>query len=125
MHRITPTTVYYVKWDAAHGPDSVHFCRQGIPDRQAARPLLDSPPRHRPWGTMDTETTMPAAWTAAGAAFGRDGLLYLPEWRRGFEVGELRALFWHCQQVAALERDLKRVAADLEALQRENDELEA
>jgi len=57
---------------------------------------------------------VPPDWEAAGARFGRDGLLYLAEWRRGFTVHELRALFFDCQQVRTLERELRQAAADLE-----------
>lgn len=48
-------------------------------------------------------------WQVAG------GLLYAPEWRRGFEGPELRAMFWRVQLVAALESDLRRARADLDA----------
>lgn len=57
---------------------------------------------------------LPKEWTTAGAHFGRDGLLYLSEWRRGFTVHELRALFFDCQQVRALRLDLDRAHAELE-----------
>ena len=57
---------------------------------------------------------VPPEWEAAGARFGRDGLLYLAEWRRGFTVHELRALFFDCQRVRTLERELRQAAADLE-----------
>lgn len=49
--------------------------------------------------------------------FGRDGLFYLPDWRRGFEAGELRALFWQVQQVRSLERQARQATKDAEALQ--------
>lgn len=58
---------------------------------------------------------LPKEWTDYGASFGRDGLLYFAEWRRGF-MRELRAMFWTCQQVTALKRDSKRI-------RRERDEL--
>ena len=46
------------------------------------------------------------------------GGLYLAEWRQGFTVHELRALFFDCQQLRTLRRDLAR-------LERERDELAA
>lgn len=70
------------------------------------------------------EAAMPHEWATAGARFGRDGLLYLPDWRRGFTVHELRALFFHCQQVRSLEARLRLAARDLEALEAKNDKLE-
>ena len=48
--------------------------------------------------------------------------LFLPGWRRGFEVGELRSMFWKVarvhqlkRQVAQLERDMARRVAECEA----------
>ena len=57
---------------------------------------------------------VPPEWEAAGARFGRDGLLYLAEWRRGFTVHELRALFFDCQRARTLERELRAAVTDLE-----------
>ena len=45
---------------------------------------------------MARDYRLPPEWEAAGARVGRDGLLYLAEWRRGFTVHELRALFFDC-----------------------------
>lgn len=50
-----------------------------------------------------------------GWRLGADRLLYAPEWRRGFTAPELRALFWRCQQVAALEADLRMMRAAVDA----------
>jgi hypothetical protein len=58
---------------------------------------------------------VPPEWEAYGARFGRDGLLYLAEWRRGFTVHELRALFFDCQRVRTLERELRQAVTELEA----------
>jgi hypothetical protein len=55
----------------------------------------------------------PPEWADYGARFGRDGLLYLAEWRRGFTVHELRALFFECQQVRGLEREKRQLVTDL------------
>lgn len=52
---------------------------------------------------------VPPEWEAHGARFGRDGLLYLAEWRRGFTVHELRALFFDCQQVRSLSSEKARL----------------
>ena len=69
--------------------------------------------------------TMPPAWSAAGAYWGRDGLLYLGVWRRGFAPGELQAMFYDCQQVCTLKRErdaarreLATAEARIEALER-------
>lgn len=59
---------------------------------------------------------MPPAWADAGARWGRDGLLYLGEWRRGFTPHELRALFFDCQQVSTLRRERDAALRDLDAL---------
>lgn len=71
------------------------------------------------------EHSVPAEWAAYGARFGSDGLLYLAEWRRGFTVHELRALFFECQQVRSLkarvrlaERDQARSDAEIDQLKR-------
>lgn len=68
---------------------------------------------------------VPAEWEAAGAHFGRDGLLYLAEWRRGFTVHELRALFFDCQRVRTLERELRQAVTDLERVSLELSQIEA
>ena len=60
--------------------------------------------------------TLPASWHASGARFGADGLLYIPEWRRGFTADELRATFWRVQQVATLERELRTKTRECEQL---------
>jgi len=46
------------------------------------------------------------AW--AGFYFGRDGLLYVPGWRRGWTPHELMALFFERQELAALRVEVKR-----------------
>lgn len=58
---------------------------------------------------------VPQAWSEAGARFGEDGLLYLAEWRRGFDVHELRALFFQIQQIRALQLEVKNLTAQAEA----------
>lgn len=58
---------------------------------------------------------MPPDWVDYGARWGNDGLLYLAEWRRGFDVHELRALFFECQQVRSLTRERDTARSDLEA----------
>jgi hypothetical protein len=58
---------------------------------------------------------MPAEWADFGARWGNDGLLYLAEWRRGFDVHELRALFFECQQVRSLTRERDTAQGELEA----------
>lgn len=58
---------------------------------------------------------MPPTWVDYGAHWGNDGLLYLAEWRHGFDVHELRALFFECQQVRSLGRERDAAQRDLEA----------
>jgi len=67
--------------------------------------------------------TLPAEWADYGASWGADGMLYLGEWRRGFTVHDLRAMFWDCQQVRGLRSDLARARRDLAAAQATIDEL--
>jgi hypothetical protein len=68
---------------------------------------------------------VPPEWQEAGARFGRDDLLYLAEWRRGFTVHELRALFFDCQRVRTLERELRQAVTDLERVSLELSQIEA
>lgn len=67
---------------------------------------------------------IPPAWAAAGAAWGKDGLLYLAEWRRGFDVHELRALFFECQQARTLARERDAALAALATASIEIERLE-
>ena len=48
----------------------------------------------------DLRTLGGDAWD--GFRFGRDGLLYLPGWRNGFDAHQVRALFFTVQEAAAL-----------------------
>jgi hypothetical protein len=68
---------------------------------------------------------LPPEWEAAGARFGRDGFLYLAEWRRGFTVHELRALFFDCQRSRQLEYELRQAVTDLERATLEQSQTEA
>ena len=74
---------------------------------------------------MARDYRLPPEWEAAGARVGRDGLLYLAEWRRGFTVHELRALFFDCQRARTLERELRQAVTDLELVTVELSQLEA
>jgi hypothetical protein len=74
---------------------------------------------------MARDFRLPPEWAAAGARFGRDGLLYLAEWRRGFTVHELRALFFECQRVRTLERERAQAVTDLGRVSLELSRLEA
>jgi len=74
---------------------------------------------------MGAAVKLPAAWSDYGARFGTDDKLYLAEWRRGFTVHELRALFFDCQAARALRVEVKiltstieRQAAELERAER-------
>jgi len=63
---------------------------------------------------MRPDHAMPSAWEEYGARWGDDELLYLPMWRRGFTPHELGALFFSSQLARSLERDVKRLTAELE-----------
>ena len=73
---------------------------------------------------MKGEYLLPPEWADYGARFGRDGLLYLAEWRRGFTVHELRAMFFQCQQVRSLESEVKNLTSTVERLAGELDQSE-
>lgn len=70
---------------------------------------------------MADHWTVPPDWEKSGARFGRDGLLYLGEWRRGFTPHELRALFFDCQRVRALDLEVKNLTSTVERLSDELD----
>lgn len=57
---------------------------------------------------------VPPEWAEYGARFESDGLLYLAEWRRGFTVHELRAMFFITQQVRTLESEVKNLTSTVE-----------
>lgn len=52
-----------------------------------------------------------------GWAFGTDGLLYHPQWRRGFTGHELAGMFWTCQQVRGLEYRVRELEKELHQVQ--------
>ena len=54
----------------------------------------------------------------------RDGLLFIPEWRRGLAATEIRTLFWQVQQVAGLHREIRHLEQKLERRSAEIDALE-
>jgi len=43
-----------------------------------------------------------------------DNLFYVPEWRNGFTPHEIRALFWKCQQIRSLQREIGLLKHELE-----------
>lgn len=58
-------------------------------------------------------------------SFGKDGLFYLPGWRRGFEPSEIRSQFFQVQMVshykrqdAALRRELESSIQDTQEAER-------
>jgi hypothetical protein len=57
---------------------------------------------------------LPPEWTAYGARWGKDNHLYLGEWRHGFDVHQLRALFFECQQIRSLRHELASTKKELE-----------
>ena len=44
----------------------------------------------------------------------KGNLFYVPEWKNGFPPHEIRALFWKCQQVWSLEREIELLKRELE-----------
>lgn len=51
-------------------------------------------------------------------------LFYVPEWRNGFPPHEIRALFWKCQQVSSLQREIELLKQELERRAEEINTLE-
>ncbi len=51
-------------------------------------------------------------------------LFYVPEWKNGFTPHEIRALFWKCQKVWSLEREIELLKRELERRNEEFDSLE-
>jgi hypothetical protein len=68
---------------------------------------------------------VPPEWADFGACWGNDGLLYLAEWRRGFTVHELRALFFECQAARSLAQEVKNLTSTVEALSDQLDQAES
>ncbi|MDP3662055.1 MAG: hypothetical protein U1D41_10070 [Nitrosomonas sp.] len=54
----------------------------------------------------------------------KGNLLYIPEWKNGFPPHEIRALFWKCQKVWSLEREIELLKRELEKRNKEFDNLE-
>ncbi|MDO9311166.1 MAG: hypothetical protein Q7T85_05670 [Nitrosomonas sp.] len=54
----------------------------------------------------------------------KGNLFYVPEWKNGFSPHEIRALFWKCQQVWSLEREIELLKRELERRNEEFDNLE-
>lgn len=52
----------------------------------------------------------------------RNGLLYIPEWRRGLTPGEIRSLFWQVQLISSLKSEINSLKRELE---RRNEEIDA
>lgn len=55
---------------------------------------------------------------------GADGLLYLPGWRRGFEAGDLKAIFYDVQELYRLKHEVARLRRELDRLQDALDQAE-
>lgn len=58
-----------------------------------------------------------------GFSLAADGLQH-PAWRRPFSCGDLRAMFWQCQQVQILEHELNRARAEADQAQAARDAAE-
>jgi hypothetical protein len=55
---------------------------------------------------------------------GADGLLYLPGWRRGFDAGDLKAIFYDNQERFRLKHEAAQLRRELERLQAALDQAE-
>ena len=51
-------------------------------------------------------------------------MFYVPEWRNGSKPHEIRALFWKCQQVWSLQREIELLKQELERRNEEFNKLE-
>jgi len=51
-------------------------------------------------------------------------LFYVPEWRNGFAPHEIRALFWKCQQIVSLQREIDLLKRELEKRDEDINKLE-
>ncbi|MDZ4106718.1 MAG: hypothetical protein U1D41_11260 [Nitrosomonas sp.] len=51
-------------------------------------------------------------------------LFYVPEWKNGFPPHEIRALFWRCQQIWSLEREIEILKQEIKRRNEEFDSLE-
>ena len=54
----------------------------------------------------------------------KDALFYVPEWRRGFTPHEIRSMFWKCQLVSSLEREIRLLKQEIAEQTAEIEELE-
>ena len=54
----------------------------------------------------------------------KGNLFYVPEWKNGFPPHEIRALFWKCQQVWSLEREIELLKRELARRNEDIDNLE-
>lgn len=68
----------------------------------------------------DAAALLGPAWR--GWRFGRDGLFYCEDWRRGFTSDEIRAMPFLHGECATLKRDLERLTAELHSTTRELEE---
>ncbi|MDO9011346.1 MAG: hypothetical protein Q7U78_06000 [Gallionella sp.] len=87
---------------------TVYRWREGAPLPAPCRRLLQI--RHG-----DLSGLLGDGWD--GYTFGRDGKLYLPGWRGGFDPDQIRAMFFKVQQVRSLHdkiRELERRESMLE-----------
>lgn len=60
-----------------------------------------------------------------GFIFTATGELQHPYWRRAFSAGDLKAMFYHAQQVTILEHENARLRAEIERAQAEQDAAQA
>lgn len=54
----------------------------------------------------------------------KGNLFYVPEWKNGFPPHEIRVLFWKCQQVWSLEREIELLKRELTRRNEDIDNLE-
>ncbi|MFT3758290.1 hypothetical protein [Thauera sp.] len=70
---------------------------------------------------LDLAELLGSEWE--GFSLAADGLQH-PAWRRPFSCGELKAMFWRCQQVDILEHNLSRIELDAERATADKDAAE-
>ncbi len=68
--------------------------------------------------SIELEDLLGSSWEGFRLAgrTGDQGVLHHAYWRRPFDAGELRALFYRCQQVTALEYRIRQSEKELERL---------
>lgn len=66
---------------------------------------------------LELETLLGSSWQGFLLIGGPQGLFQHSHWRKPFEAGDLASLFYRCQEVDALRRDVSRLKLELERMQ--------